>query len=53
MADSENLINKVANDEKKNNDNSGKSGVKEISSDSSKIDEHKKKEDFKADTKKG
>lgn len=53
VADSENLINKVANDEKKNNDNSGKSGVKEISSDSSKIDEHKKKEDFKADTKKG
>ena len=46
VADSENLINKVANDEKKNNDNSGKSGVKEISSDSSKIDEHKKKEDF-------
>lgn len=53
VADSENLINKVANDEKKNNDNSGKSGVKEISYDSSKIDEHKKKEDFKADTKKG
>lgn len=53
VADSENLINKVASEDKKKNEGNGESRVKELSSNNTKVDEHKKKEDFKADTKKG
>ena len=48
VADSENLIEKVANEDKNKAD---ESSVKEIST-NEKSDERKKKEDFKADTKK-